>query len=421
MLASLSVAALVMVSPGLPQASGHGDHAPFAVCAGHAPTDPKIERLVALAWAEANDQPKSPFAHISDAAHRRALEEDYALGKRYAEMVEKELPLSQNQQMQERLDRVASEIIAVAQERQVEVSWGDRRLNWFPYQFRVLEGSEVNAFSLPGGFIYFYEGLMDFVETDHELAGVVAHEIAHASFRHIATLQREQSRIQNITLPLILISIFSGSQSGADIAGGAALFQQAMGSGWSVNAETAADWGAVQYMVGTQYSPVGVLTFMERLASRERLGPNFLLGIYRTHPPSRERAEALVRRLGQLNVPIRRSVTTTSFRAMIEPREAGTYAIVFNNATLVTLAGVDAADRAPEVQRALNEFFDRNPSLIDVRAQSDGTVLGFRRPLFRLTQRDAEYAETTIDVLAQRVVAQIERGLYALNFRRWSM
>lgn len=406
---------------------------PHASCDGNGSLDPRIERLVEAAWQDAQTpQGKDegdgkaaaktkgdPFSTVTDARQRGDLERDYRVGKQYAELVEKELKLSEDRDMAERLNRIGAEIAEIAQQRKVEASWGDKRLNPFPYTFKVIKGEEVNAFSLPGGFTYFYEGLLKYVESDHELAGVVAHEISHASFRHVATMERERSKMQAITLPLILISIFAGGKSGTDVAQGTQLFEQAIGSGWSQKAETAADWGAVQYLQGTKYNPVGILTFMERLARDERLGPNFIQGILRTHPPSRERAMALTTRLEQLGIPIRRSEVTTTLRTLVEPVTNGGYSLSFNGAKIVELGGPDAESRAREAAVKLNEFFDRVPALFDVRAARGNTINGFGRPLLVLQATDADRATTTVAELTDRAVHQIKRGVYSIAYRVW--
>ncbi|MCW5942717.1 MAG: M48 family metalloprotease [Fimbriimonadaceae bacterium] len=395
--------------------------------------DSRVEQIVEAAWQEAQPaQTKDdgegkgaakgksdPFATVTDARQRADLERDYRIGKQYSELVEKELKLTDKPELTERLNRIGAEIAEIAQQRRVDASWGDKRLNPFPYTFKIVKGEEVNAFSLPGGFVYFYEGLLKYVESDHELAGVVAHEISHASFRHVATMERERSKMQAITLPLILISIFAGGKSGGDVAQGTQLFEQAIGSGWSQKAETAADWGAVQYLQGTKYNPVGILSFMERLARDERLGPNFFQGILRTHPPSRERALALTARLEQLGIPIRRSEVTTSLRTLIEPIKDGGYSVSFNGAKIVELDGPDAESRAREAAVKLNEFFDRVPALFDVRATGGNTISGFRRPLLVLQQSDADRAATSVAELTDRAVHQIKRGVYSIAYRVW--
>ena len=202
--------------------------------------------------------------------HKRDIENDIKEGKEIAELVEKELKLSQDKDAEAKLQAIGAELAEIANQAPVDVTWGDGRFNQFQYQFKLLEGDDVNAFSLPGGYIFFYDGLIKFAESDDEIAAVVAHEISHAAFRHMATLRREQAKMSWAALPAILAAAFSRNPeviSGTLTA--ASLTNQAFASGWSVDAEKSADYGAVQYMVKSRYNAVGMLTFMERLAFQD--------------------------------------------------------------------------------------------------------------------------------------------------------
>ncbi|HTQ09241.1 MAG TPA: M48 family metalloprotease, partial [Fimbriimonadaceae bacterium] len=127
--------------------------------------------------------------------HQKDLENDIAVGKKACVEIEKVEKLSDNKEYQDRVSRIGQQLAAIARTTPVEVYWGDKRLNKFDYTFKVLKGDDVNAFTLPGGFVYVYEGLIKYVQSDDELAAVLAHEICHAEQRHYAQLVKEQSKI----------------------------------------------------------------------------------------------------------------------------------------------------------------------------------------------------------------------------------
>src|SRR5207248_3056953 len=133
--------------------------------------------------------------------------------------------------------------------------------------FKVLEGDDINAFSLPGGRIYVYEGLMKFVESDDELAGILAHETSHAAFRHVATMEHKENKLVMAQIPLIIAAILAHSPGVMAVGQG---YTQSTTSGWSIEAEKAADFGGFQFMLKSNYNPVAMLTFMERLARKHR-------------------------------------------------------------------------------------------------------------------------------------------------------
>ncbi len=387
-----------------------------------------VTLLAALAFAAPGLQapqtaieskPQGGARQVQDPKHAADLKRDADLGKQYASEAEKELKASKSQLHIDRVNRIGDEIAAIANLNQVKALWGDPRLNPFEYHFKVVEGKDVNAFSLPGGYIFVYEGLLDFVESDDELAGVLSHEIAHASFRHLATLMREQSRFDAFSIPLILIAILSGGQAGTGSLVLRDLINQAGRSGWSQKAEDSADYGAFQYMLQSKYSPVALLTFMERLAATQRAIEAIDWGIFRTHPPSRDRAELITSYLNAAKIQIRRSQVSLSFRTVAKDGSSGSIGVEFNGRKLHTFAGVEAKVRAEEAVLKLNAFFDTVPELFEVQAMPDGTVVGRKRALFTVSPADAEAAGSSVDKLTSDSVRAMKRSLYMLAFRVW--
>ncbi|MBL8087052.1 MAG: M48 family metalloprotease [Chthonomonas sp.] len=394
-------------------ASAHGD--------GPSRLQAKIDR----AWAAFAQDPtaSAPAAAAAptltdaqDERHARELKDDVALGSGYAKEVEKELKISTRTEEIERVQAIGRTMADIANKTLVNVSWGDRRLNPFNYTFKVVEGKDVNAFSLPGGFIYIYEGLLDYAESDDELAGVIAHEIAHASLRHIATLRRESSKLDIVTIPLILVGILTGS---VEAVGGAQLLQQATGSGWSVKAEQAADYAGLQYIQQSNFNPVGMLTFMERLAFDDRYRAHWDLGIYRTHPPSMERAQSLRERLVTAKIPIRRSEVTKTLSTTVHPQPDGSVSITFLKQSLFTFRGDNAAERAQQAKERLDAFFDDLPKVHEVRLYGIDSIEGKGENLFQVTEEDAVGTDHTVKQLTRDAAEAVKRAAYELGYRVW--
>lgn len=361
-----------------------------------------------------------------DPKHQKDIERDIALGKEYSKQIAQDptFHVSKNPEYLARVEKIGYRLAAIANVTQAKALWGDKRLSPFEYHFTVLEDKDVNAFSLPGGFIYVNEGLMKYVESDDELAGVLAHEIAHAAFRHVATLQRESSKMSMATLPLILIAIFTGGANNSAIAvlQGQQLLTQAIGSGWSVKAEQAADYGGFQYMLKSPYNPTGMLTMMERLARDEKGLGSIDLGIYRTHPPGPERAASLTKDLQLAGIPIHRSEVTFSFRAAAKPGPDGSIELDFGVRKLAVLRGPNAASRAADAAKRLNTFFDQVPQLYEVRAGNDGSVVGLGQVMLTMTPADAPAgSKDSPAVLASNATKSIKDCLYSLAYRVWGV
>ena len=352
-----------------------------------------------------------------EARHKRDVENDIKIGKEYSADVDKETKPSEDKANIERVQRIGGELAKIANATPIQALWGDKRMSRFEYNFKVIQGKDVNAFSLPGGTIYVYDGLVKYVESDDELAGVLAHEISHASLRHVATLQREQSKLNIIQLPLLLLTILSGRPE-ALMTG--SLLSNAIGSGWSVKAEQAADFGGFQYMVQSKYNPTGLLTFMERLARDERMEPSIDWGIYRTHPPGRERAESLESFMKTYSIPIRRSMVTSSFKTTVQPGEKASLDILFGKRKLFTLGGSAAIARSDDAVEKLNAFFDSQPQMFEMTVTDDGWVMGRRQGLLKLEPEDAAAADMGFDAYRAEALKQMRAAIFTLSYRIWN-
>lgn len=379
-------------------------------------TLPAAERIEALAWQEADAR--------AEQIHQRDLKSDIEVGAKYAVQVERSCKMCTDPEVIKRVQRIGAEMADIANQTHSIATWGDHRFNTFNYTFKVIQDDEPNAFSLPGGYIYVQTGLLKIVESDDELAGVLAHEISHAKFRHVATLQRDANKIQMIQLPLILAAILSGSPAaGAAIEGGT-LVGTTLQNGWTVQAEEAADYGGIQLMAKSKYNATGMLTCMEHLGLLEKNQPQYYtnLGIFRTHPPSKERADSMIKYMKLNNIPIQRSRVSTSFRAIVRPddRIPGAVVVTFGGKDLFTFAGNDSLSRADEVSAKLNDFLDSTPEMYEVAAGANGSILGRNERLMQFADVDAAALNKSIPDLQKETVANIKSALYTVSFRIWS-
>ena len=103
------------------------------------------------------------------------------LGRMNAEENDRQVKLITDSKILERVNRIGGELARIANNYPIPATWGSSQLKPFKYTFKVVDDKDVNAYSLPGGFIYVHKGLIDAVRSDDELAGVLAHEIAHAA------------------------------------------------------------------------------------------------------------------------------------------------------------------------------------------------------------------------------------------------
>ena len=157
---------------------------------------------------------------------------------------------------------------------------------------------------------------------------------------------------------------------------------------------------------------------MERFARDEHMGPAIAWGIYRDHPPSLERADALTSYLKAAGIPIRRSLVSTSYRAEVVPSSNGLAVIQFNGRRIHGFAGDDALQRADAAVEKLNEFFDEVPELYEARIGPDGNI-GRNRLLITITDADAAAAKMSREDLAAQTLSAVKGALYTYGDRVW--
>ena len=203
-------------------------------------------------------------------------EKEVALGRQLALEVEQQAKLVEDPIITEYINRVGQNVVLHS----------DAKI---PFTIKVIDSDEVNAFALPGGFFFVNKGLILAADNEAELAGVMAHEIAHVAARHA---MENQGKMQAIQYGLLGTIIFGGGIASA-IAQNAGGFAQLMSFlQFSRGAETEADVLGVQYLYASGYDPTGMSTMFEKLNSKNKKKPGTLSKIFATHPQSIDRRDA---------------------------------------------------------------------------------------------------------------------------------
>lgn len=344
------------------------------------------------------------------------------MGREAAQEIERTLKLITAPDLVERVNRIGQEIAAVANASDVPVTWGINKKSRFPYTFKIVDDKDVNAFSLPGGFIYVNKGLLDYVQSDHELAAVLAHEIAHAAHHHLVKLGQENEKInRRVTLPALLVLVLTGAPARDlnNVMMGVQLYQIAKLNGFTQEAEMDADRAAIYYLTHTKYNPVGMLTFMERLARDEARRPERQLGIFRTHPPSRERAQAMLDLFKQLNIPVNRRAVARILP--VELREKTVQDLRLSEVYLDSIPvfapaasnGKSSAERAQQIRERLDSLLNDGIQMFDIRLSSDKrTVIARNNPIVTIEPEDASLYGKSMQELAEQVSSAIKRALW---------
>ena len=196
-----------------------------------------------------------------------SIEQEMALGKQMADETERQAEILTDPVINEYVNRLGQNLVRNS----------DAKV---PFHIKVINCNEVNAFALPGGFLYVNTGLILKTEGEAELAGVMAHEIAHVAARH-GTKQATRGTIMNYaTIPLI----FLGGGIGVAVREAATLAVPLGFLQFSRSMEREADRLGLQYMYRTGYDPNAFLDFFERIEALEKKKPGTISKLFSSHP-----------------------------------------------------------------------------------------------------------------------------------------
>ena len=273
-----------------------------------------------------------------------SVEQEIGMGRDYSRAIEASITLLKDPMITEYVNRIGQNI---ARNSDAKV----------PFTIKVIDSDEINAFALPGGFLYVNSGLLLAAQEEAELAGVMAHEIAHVAAHH-ATRQLTHSQLFNLaTIPLVFVGGGLGVavQEVAGLAGPLTLTK------FSRSFEAEADYLGVEYLYQAGYDPQAFISFFERAQALEKQKPGAISKMFSSHPQTADR--------------IRK--TQSEIVKILPPREA--YVISTSD-----FDDVKSRLRAIENQHAPSEHDPNRPTLRHRESvDRDTTEAGDGRPTLR--------------------------------------
>jgi len=207
--------------------------------------------------------------------------EEVEIGQEVAIEVEKKYKVCQDPGLNDWVKEIGQRLTAVCERKNLK------------FKFKVLEREDVNAFALPGGFIYVNKGLLAMVEDNSELAGVLGHEIGHVTCRHgVKKLQNQMG------YSLLLSILFKDDDAAQRIANTAFTL---VSLGYSREDEFQADKLSVIYSHRAGYDPEGIMKFLQKLRQMEKREPSEVETFLSTHPPTSERIKKIKQEIVRLS------------------------------------------------------------------------------------------------------------------------
>jgi predicted Zn-dependent protease len=258
-----------------------------------------------------------------------SLEKEVALGREIAARLDREAKFIDDPIIAEYINRVGQNIVLHS----------DAKV---PFTIKVLDSDDVNAFALPGGFFYVNKGLILAADSEAEIAGVMAHEIAHVAARH-GVEQASKGTLANFAMiPLIFMTGGLGylAYQAANIAVPLAFLKFSRGM------ETEADVLGTQYAWASGYDPQSFVSFFEKLEKKEKDKPGTLAKLFRSHPPTTERISKVRELLARFPDRDEYTINTSEFN-----RVKSRLLALTNARTLDPSGNRDAGPKRPTLKR----------------------------------------------------------------------
>jgi beta-barrel assembly-enhancing protease len=225
-----------------------------------------------------------------------SIEKEIGLGKQLAQEVERSSKLIDDPVINEYVNRVGQNLVRNS----------DAKV---PFTIKVIDSDEVNAFALPGGFFYVNSGLILRAQEESELAGVMAHEIAHVAARHGTKQATKGDLMQIASIPAMIFIPYGWA--GYGIYQGMNFLIPMTFLKFSRDAEREADFLGLQYMYKAGYDPNSYVTFFERIQADEKRRPGTIGKAFSSHPPTPERIENTQKEIARV-LPARQEYIVTS-------------------------------------------------------------------------------------------------------------
>jgi predicted Zn-dependent protease len=212
-----------------------------------------------------------------------SIEKEIAMGKQLAGEVQRQTKLLDDPIITEYVNRVGQNL---ARNSDAKV----------PFTFQVIDDPTLNAFALPGGFVFVNTGLLTAAETEAEMASAMSHEIAHVAARHM-TRQACRAQVANMaTLPLI----FMGGWGGYAVRQAASMAIPMTFLSFSRGFEAEADYLGLQYLYAAGYDPTAAIDMFEKMTSLQQHKPGSIAKVFSTHPMNEDRLKKTQAEIGKI-------------------------------------------------------------------------------------------------------------------------
>ena len=288
------------------------------------------------------------------------LAKEREIGRKAIAQIEEQWPLTSDPATLSKLEMIINKLEPYMQ----------RRIDW---EVRLVNSEELNAFYLPGGFIFFTTGILKVLGTDSELAAVMAHEMIHADRKHGLKMAAES---QKVTIGALAVMLLSGGAAAPMIL--AQVAQVAITSSYTLELESEADRLGLEALIESGYSPTGMITLFERFMAEEYKQPIHEYGIYMNHPDSPKRLANAVKILHARNIPIERKYSLGLLRTSIKTSDSAIRLDVDGLTVLSADKTSDNESAVSEIKANLDKYLQLELAPYELHIMNGALYIGNR-------------------------------------------
>lgn len=212
-----------------------------------------------------------------------STDKEVRIGRAIAQKIKKDFEFTQDPLVQHRVETIGKKIVAVCDRQDIS------------YYFFVLDDDEMNAFALPGGYIYLNKGLVDRADNDDEIAAVLAHEVSHVVARHSV---KKLQAVMGYSFMRFLMSNVPVKGTGSVLTGADIAFMEIL-SGYSREDELLADQLGTRYLRSAGYNPRAMFSLLSKLQEYHRRQPLRQKAYFKSHPYVPDRVRIVKQELGE--------------------------------------------------------------------------------------------------------------------------
>jgi len=346
---------------------------------------------------------------IAEVHAQRDFEKEEKIGRKMADKIEKQYEIIEDSENLDKVKAIGEHLRNISDFKQIN------------YQFNIIDREGPNAFAFPGGFIYLTADLFDYIQSDDELAAVIAHEMGHVIYQHSIKQMQDNRKLKLVELFAVLLT----GDPTVGLLG--ELTTITLLNSYRREYEVEADLNALELLhKSSLYHPIALLTYFERVSSEYLLKPDRNLGIFQTHPDVHSRVRKVMQYLTENNIEINRRLTTNylTVNSIIQEQDDLLFARIYiNNGQILQFTGHEEEllyQKMEEVTSKLDQLLRLDLEPYEITVYSDEEQSSLRiggETIISLSRKEVDYQDLTASEILEQARKNISKILWELKLK----